>query len=183
MNDISSVSAGVQSLAQMANLKFTGVEMPISRSSTIFSPADTKDSLHWPCIILPTSRNPRFFGRSDELETIDRYLRESSVPGLRALAIYAMGGVGKTQTALAYAWSKTDEYDVICWLHAETEIALASSLGDAAHRLKLPQAIPGNNTSNALLVLDWLQQTGKDGPELSLMLHALIDLRKTKSGF
>ncbi|KAL9607579.1 MAG: hypothetical protein Q9167_007518 [Letrouitia subvulpina] len=156
---IKNITSSIQIIAQIFDLKVTEQTFPYSRSPTLAGIDASYEAAALSCTILPTPRNPRFFGRSAELKTIDLYLRASTAPGLRALAIHGMGGVGKTQTALAYAWGKVNEYDLVCWLHAETEIALASSLGDLARQLKLAQISPGNNTSNALLVIEWLQQT------------------------
>lgn len=120
-----------------------------------------------PCRVLPVDRNVRFFAREHDLAVIDQYLTKKDAHGLRAHAVYGLGGVGKTQTALAYAYSKIDEYDAVLWIHAETEIALSSSLAEIAYRLKLPRATNDRSADNALLALQWLQTTGECFPGLS----------------
>ncbi|MDR2572498.1 MAG: hypothetical protein LBD23_19685 [Oscillospiraceae bacterium] len=55
--------------------------------------------------------NTHFHGRKEQLEEIRIGLNEN-----RIQIISGLGGVGKTQIALKYAYLNTENYDVICWL-------------------------------------------------------------------
>ena len=112
---------------------------------------------------IPLPRNTRFFGRTESLEVIDEYFAStSSVSGTHSLALYGMGGVGKTQTALEYAWKKQGEYDVVLWVPAEEEITLQQALSHVALKeLNLNGADATSHKQNAVLMMQWLRTTGK----------------------
>lgn len=50
-------------------------------------------------------------------------------------AIQRLGGVGKTQLALEYAYRYASMYDGVWWLHAETPVTLASDYAALAPHL------------------------------------------------
>ncbi|KAH7316733.1 P-loop containing nucleoside triphosphate hydrolase protein [Stachybotrys elegans] len=131
-----------------------------------------KGSAHLPCHVLPVARNSRFFGRESLLADIDNYLKpESSSGGLRSMAIHGLGGVGKTQIALEYAYSKHLELDAVLWVPADNILALLQGFTRiAVEGLKLPNANPASPQENMLMVVSWLQETCKL-PPLPL-LHA-----------
>lgn len=116
-----------------------------------------------PCHMLPVSENRRFFGRKDHITQIDDYLTPTStLSGLKSIAIYGLGGVGKTQIALAYAYSKLNSVDAIFWVPAETEIALQQGFSKiVVDGLRLPGASPQSHKENMVMVMNWLQRTSK----------------------
>ena len=83
------------------------------------------------------SRNVDFTGRTAVLGR----LREDLSAGGRAVvvprALYGMGGVGKTQTALEYAHRFKGDYDLIWWIPAEQPQAINLALANLAARLGL----------------------------------------------
>ena len=44
-----------------------------------------------------------------------------------SFALYGLGGVGKTQIAIEYAYLHREDFDIICWLRASDSITLANS--------------------------------------------------------
>lgn len=96
------------------------------------------------CHHLPVARNTRFFGWQTILQQIDNYLQPSSNDhGLSLLAVYGLGGVGKTQIALAYAYQKLFELDAVFWIPAETELGMKQAFTNIAiESIKLPNARP-----------------------------------------
>jgi hypothetical protein len=88
------------------------------------------------------ARNPGFTGR-DELLT---EVRERLLNGEKAVvqALYGMGGVGKTQVAIEYAYRFARTYDLVWWVPAEQ----AAMIGDrfAALAAELECAEPGQGT-------------------------------------
>jgi len=58
--------------------------------------------------------NKEFLGREEELKTIEENFRNHNSTQI----IYGMGGVGKTQIALQYAYLHKNDYDAIIWLGA-----------------------------------------------------------------
>jgi hypothetical protein len=119
------------------------------------------DVAQLPCCVLPVARNRRFFGRQELLSEIDGHLKpEKDSTGLRSLAIHGLGGVGKTQVALEYAYSKRDDFDAILWVPAENILILQQGFTKiAVEGLRLPNANPKSDQENMLLVVSWLQQT------------------------
>ena len=81
------------------------------------------------------------------------------IPGF---ILYGLGGIGKTQIALAYAYQKLDSLDAVFWIAADTEYSIQQSFSRVAlDALKLPNAHPQAYQENMILVLDWLQKTSK----------------------
>lgn len=65
-------------------------------------------------------QNRFFCGRKKILDTIRQQYRE----GAHLQGVYGMGGVGKTQIALQYAYSCFDEYKTVWWMNAENALTL-----------------------------------------------------------
>src|SRR5581483_10019823 len=81
-----------------------------------------KTSFHHP----PFKRNPYFTGRSAQLGTLHRLLSAGKQVALTQ-AISGLGGIGKTQLALEYAYRYQKSYHDIFWASADTKEALMAS--------------------------------------------------------
>lgn len=115
-----------------------------------------------PCMILPSIRTSRFFDRTDVIEKIEDYFSQVDTTEIfRSLALYGLGGVGKSSVALRYAEGKLrrGELDAMFWVHSEKLNTIRQSFTDIAMRLKLPDARPKDHDENHALVLNWLQNT------------------------
>ena len=120
------------------------------------------DNKTLPCHMVPFGLNPRFFSRSEEVrrvrETLDPQENEMR---LRVMAIYGLGGVGKTQLALHYANTSFSRYDVIAWIPSETQIKMTQALSVLAQKLGLLKEGENEDDSQASLkVRDWLNSSG-----------------------
>lgn len=125
-------------------------------------PGYVSNEARLPCTVLPVWKSSRFYDRDNIIGRIDAHFHNpNATPGLRSLALYGLGGVGKSHVALKYAHSKSQELDAILWVYSETAAALEQSFTDISIRLKLPGAEPQKAVENKILVLDWLQQTCK----------------------
>ncbi|KAK2596204.1 hypothetical protein QQS21_006352 [Conoideocrella luteorostrata] len=115
----------------------------------------------FPCHTLPVAENHWFFGRRDILRQLENHLTPADTSSrLSSTALYGLGGIGKTQTALAYAYQKQEELDAILWISAEDEYSIQQGFSKAAvDALKLEEAHPQSHQKNMILVLDWLQKT------------------------
>ncbi|KAI7288787.1 hypothetical protein KC343_g1092 [Hortaea werneckii] len=117
-----------------------------------------------PCFIYPPSRTLRFFDRTEDIIELDRYFdntsSDASLP-FRSIALYGIGGVGKSSVALRYAESRIHrhEVDAMFWVAGEKEITFRQTFSEIAVRLQLPGAQPKDYDQNRALVLRWLQTT------------------------
>jgi tetratricopeptide (TPR) repeat protein len=83
-------------------------------------------------------RNAAFAGREDLLVELRERLRQSSTAAVvPAQALYGLGGVGKTQLALEYAYRYQSDYDLAWWIVAEAPGAISAGLAALAPRLGL----------------------------------------------
>ena len=103
---------------------------------------------------VPYPRNAFFTGR-DEIVV---ELRARFTPGGTAAvsqAISGLGGMGKTQTAVEYAYRYRNEYQAVLWLDAASLLALKDGCGELARRLDLPH--PESDLDQAVLAVKlWL---------------------------
>lgn len=113
---------------------------------------------------LPFGRNASFVCRDNVLERIQTGLYPTQ-PGLgtgcatRSCVIHGMGGVGKTQTSLEFAYRFTKPHCAIFWLRAETPAELAETFGRIARVLNLAKdSEMQDQTQLATLAQQWLSK-------------------------
>jgi Cdc6-like AAA superfamily ATPase len=69
--------------------------------------------------MIPYDRNPYFLGRDGLLRQLRQKLQETNPREYNhRIAIYGMGGVGKTQLAIEYVYRYEKDYDNIYWISA-----------------------------------------------------------------
>ncbi|HEX6676512.1 MAG TPA: FxSxx-COOH system tetratricopeptide repeat protein [Actinomycetes bacterium] len=84
-----------------------------------------------------------FTGRADQLAAVrDQLAGNGAATLVPAAALSGMGGVGKTQLALAYAQRHRDAYGLGWWVPAETELGMLAALAELGVALGLPAALP-----------------------------------------
>jgi hypothetical protein len=98
------------------------------------------------------SRNPFFTGRDALLEEIRAALREQ-----HRIAVSGLGGIGKTQVALEYAYRHGHEYKAIFWVGAENESAVSAGFVDIARLLDLPQRDAQDQSEAVGAAKRWLE--------------------------
>ena len=159
LQNVQDVFLRVESLTKFA--KITTHTDEIERLQVLLSlrPTNFSEDAKLPCIILPVAKNAHFYDRGGVINSIQAHLDNPSEQGFHSLALYGLGGVGKSHVALRYAHSRTDELDAILWIHSETATAISQSFSEIAVRLKLPSAEPRKHSENRILVLNWLQHT------------------------
>ncbi len=131
---------------------------PSSTASTT-SPA----GVQLPVWNVPFRRNPFFTGREPIVAQVHSLLHAGKTAALsQPPAISGLGGIGKTQTAVEYAYRYREEYQHVLWVQANTSEALLSNFVALARLLKLPE---------------------QDAREQLLIVHALKQWLETHSGW
>ena len=87
---------------------------------------------------LPYIKNQYFTGRTTELEELHANFFQQ-LTTCRIQAIIGMGGIGKTQTALEYAYINQLKYNYIYWVKSETKEEIYNSYKEIATCIGLPQ--------------------------------------------
>jgi tetratricopeptide (TPR) repeat protein len=84
-----------------------------------------------------------FVGRDEQLAALhDQLTGRGAATLVPTAALSGMGGVGKTQLALAYAHRYREEYQLGWWVPAETELGILTALGTLGVALGLPPELP-----------------------------------------
>lgn len=83
-------------------------------------------------------RNPAFTGRETLLLNLQRALEQRSKTSVLPHALHGMGGVGKTQLAVEFAYRYADRYDIVWWIPAEHQSLVLQSLFQLGRRLDVP---------------------------------------------
>ena len=106
---------------------------------------------------VPFPRNLFFTGREELLERLHTYLTPDQKGALtRSWAISGLGGVGKTQLALEYAYRHALEYRAVFWIEAETREQILSCLRRIAELLDLPEQAQTDQNRIVTAVEHWL---------------------------
>lgn len=106
---------------------------------------------------VPHDRNPFFTGREDILEQIHEAFQNGFKGSRTPVALSGLGGVGKTQIAIEYAYSHQEEYSVVFWVKAESRDVLASDFVTIAGLLTLPEKDVQDQSSIIRAVKSWLE--------------------------
>ncbi|MFL5628678.1 MAG: FxSxx-COOH system tetratricopeptide repeat protein [Ktedonobacteraceae bacterium] len=90
---------------------------------------------------VPYHRNPFFTGRDDMLTQLHRILVEEKTVAInQPYAITGLGGIGKTQLVIEYAYRYGYEYQSVLWMRAESRKVLISDFAATAAMLRLPES-------------------------------------------
>jgi tetratricopeptide (TPR) repeat protein len=108
---------------------------------------------------VPYSRNPFFTGRERLLALLHDNLTTSKAAALtQAQAISGLGGIGKTQTAVEYAYRYREEYRFVLWANATTHETLIADFVTLAGVLDLPEKNEQDQNITVAAVKRWLAQ-------------------------
>jgi tetratricopeptide (TPR) repeat protein len=126
---------------------------------------------------LPFQRNLKFIGRSKELHTLNQKLLVNQ--DCQKLSIVGLGGMGKTQVALQFAYTVKEnwpDYSIV-WVPVLSMASFEQACAEIAKTLGIPQAADGDEDTKEL-VKKWLSE-GRAGKWL-LVLDNVDDLDVAK---
>ncbi len=107
---------------------------------------------------MPFTRNPFFTGRDNLLTRLHTTLATGKQAALsQPQAISGLGGIGKTQTAIEYAYCYRDDYNAIFWLKAESRETLLSDVLTLAQLLNLSQQPDQDQEQVVEMIKIWFQ--------------------------
>lgn len=110
-----------------------------------------------------------FVARKDELHRMHEEL--SYRDDGRSVLIHGLGGMGKTQLAVAYAKQHRTDYSAIFWINARDETTLKHSYMRAAKRItnqhptaiRISKGVESGDVDEAVLAVNqWLDQSKND---------------------
>src|SRR5215467_9389540 len=106
---------------------------------------------------VPYHRNPFFTGRQQTLQQLHRLLGPPQAAARTpSYTLSGLAGIGKTQTALEYAYRYYQEYAAVFWIEAQSAQTIAASLLSIAHCLALPEPEQQDPCQLARAVSGWL---------------------------
>lgn len=103
---------------------------------------------------VPHLRNPNFTGREELLQELRSALTSGRAAAIVPIA--GLGGVGKTQLALEYAYLHTADYEIVWWVRAEDPSTLIGDYARLATQLGLPEKDLADQQVIAAAVCSWL---------------------------
>jgi tetratricopeptide (TPR) repeat protein len=109
--------------------------------------------------LVPYERNPRITGRTTFLQSLREKLFDE-VPGQfnHRVALYGMGGIGKTQTALEYVYANEKNYARTYWISGVDQTSLLSGYVEIAKMAGVKLAPDSLPLETARSVLGWLRE-------------------------
>ena len=116
---------------------------------------------------VPFARNPFFTGRSQVLERLQEQLGQR-----RRVALSGLGGMGKTQTAIEYAYRYREAYRAVFWVRAESRDTLIADFITIARLL----ALPGHDEQQQMQVVASVTRWLRDHEDWLLVLDNADDL-------
>ena len=135
------VAGALTGRAKPATVPFPGAERVVP-NQPVFPPSGTDRDQQAPAGSAPRlpgrlppiwnvqQRNPAFVGRDAALAELRDQLLAGGTAVARALR--GMGGVGKTQLAVEYAYQFSGTYELVWWIAAERTELIATQLADLA---------------------------------------------------
>jgi TIR domain/NB-ARC domain len=131
-------------------------DFPGSRTRVIAEKAVFPAHIQTPWTVRYT-RNSHFTGRDDELKVLRERLLQGSAGDLtQPQAISGLGGIGKTQTAVEYAYRHRNDYGAVFWVRADSTLELNRGFVEVAKVLELPQANARDEDEAVQAAMRWL---------------------------
>jgi tetratricopeptide (TPR) repeat protein len=103
-------------------------------------------------------RNRNFTGRQDLLAELRRRASSATPTAVLPQAVHGIGGVGKTQLAIEYAYHYAEEYQLVWWISADQVALVRNTIAALAPRLGLTDIPTGRVEDAVAAVIDALRR-------------------------
>ncbi len=134
-------------LARLLDLNEQGTRLLLEASLTALSP-------HWN---VPYQRNPFFTGRDEILSQLHDILhQEENAAFSQSCVLSGLGGIGKTQVVIEYAYRYANDYSAIFWVGSQSHESILSSFISIADVLSLPERNEQEQKRVVAAVIRWL---------------------------
>ncbi|EFH79692.1 FxSxx-COOH system tetratricopeptide repeat protein [Ktedonobacter racemifer] len=130
----------------------SGLQIILSQQGQVPSSPSSSTSLLW---TITSRRNPYFVGREDLLTTLANIFRTSK-GAFTSLALSGLGGIGKTQIALEYAFRFVADYKYVFWARAAASESMIADYVTFATLLSLPEKDEQDQLKIVEAVKQWL---------------------------
>ncbi len=106
---------------------------------------------------VPYRRNPFFVGREDMLNQMhDNLMRNDSTYEVLPQVLTGLGGIGKTQLAVEYAYRYREEYYWVFWLRADTRDTLITNITSILELLSFAKGAEQDQHTIIFSLKNWL---------------------------
>jgi hypothetical protein len=111
---------------------------------------------------IPFPRNLFFTGRDNLFTALEQALQANRATALsQPQAMSGLGGVGKTQLAVEYAYRHAQDYEAVLWISAASRETLLSGFANLASLLRLPERYESDQQKCVGAVQRWLQRQSR----------------------
>lgn len=153
------IGVSVLSLLRWEKGQFKPSKYALQKLVELFGPMENWGGGRVRVWTVPYFRNLYFTGRERILTRLSTLLSEQSIVAMSQIgAVSGLGGVGKTQTAVEYAYRYADRYDVVLWVHADSHEILVAQFAGLASHLGLPNQTDTDHSRLAKAVKRWLEE-------------------------
>jgi tetratricopeptide (TPR) repeat protein len=113
---------------------------------------------HEPLWMVPYRQNRFFVGREELFERLSSAFTAWKALTTPVVALSGLGGMGKTQMALEYAYRSLARYQAIFWINASSQETVVADMIMLAEILRISSATELEPLECLLLVKRWLEQ-------------------------
>jgi 3',5'-cyclic AMP phosphodiesterase CpdA len=109
---------------------------------------------------VPFAPNPHFCGRSIELDKLKSEWKSTAAGRPpRPQVVHGLGGVGKTQLVVEYAWREREQYGAVLWVEADSAKSFRENLAALVESMDLREREARQQSVRMEAVLRWLQDS------------------------